>query len=78
MLFLRKVKVRGSASRFFSIIAPELAAREPGMLRGIKSALDADSGILEMALKDQSRSAILQPFWGYSRLARKSSLTLLL
>ncbi|KAH8686634.1 hypothetical protein GQ44DRAFT_780905 [Phaeosphaeriaceae sp. PMI808] len=35
---------RGNASWFFSTIATDLVAREPGMLPGIRSALDAARG----------------------------------
>ncbi|CAO2657559.1 Nn.00g036850.m01.CDS01 [Neocucurbitaria sp. VM-36] len=52
---------RGNASRFFSTIATELAAYEPGMIPSIRSAIDNDSTILESALKDQFEKLILHP-----------------
>lgn len=64
---------RGNASRFFSTIATDLVAREPGMLPGIRSALDADSAISEKALKDQFEKLILQPLLGIQQ-ARSQAL----
>lgn len=52
---------RGSASRFFSTVASDLASREPGMLPGIRSALEDDPGIADRAMKDQFEKLILQP-----------------
>ena len=49
----------GNASRFFSTIAKDLVACEPGMVSGIKRAFDADSAILEKSLKDQFEQLIL-------------------
>ena len=37
---------RGNASRFFTTMATDLAARKPGMLPGIVEALDEDSNLL--------------------------------
>lgn len=55
---------RGNASRFFSTIATDLAAREPGMLPGIRKALDEDSALSQRALKDQFEKLILHPLSG--------------
>jgi hypothetical protein len=52
---------RGNASRFFTTIATDLVAREPGMLRGIRKALDEDSAISQRTLKDQFNKLVLQP-----------------
>jgi hypothetical protein len=64
---------RGNASRFFSTIAIDLVTREPGMLPGIRSALDTDSAIPEKALKDQFKKLILQPLLGIQQ-ARSQAL----
>jgi Mrp family chromosome partitioning ATPase len=55
---------RGNASRFFTTIATDLVACEPGMLPGIRKALDEDSTISHKALKDQFEKLILQPLLG--------------
>jgi hypothetical protein len=55
---------RGNASRFFTTIASDLVKHEPGMLVGIRKALDADSAISQRALKDQFEKLILQPLLG--------------
>jgi hypothetical protein len=52
---------RGNASRFFTTIATDLVAHEPGMLAGIRKALDKDSAISQRALKDQFEKLILHP-----------------
>jgi hypothetical protein len=52
---------RGNASRFFTTIATDLVKHEPGMLPGIRKALDEDSAISQRALKDQFEKLILQP-----------------
>ncbi|KAH7374317.1 hypothetical protein BKA66DRAFT_443509 [Pyrenochaeta sp. MPI-SDFR-AT-0127] len=52
---------RGNASRFFSTIAADLVAREPGMLPGIRKALDEDSALPQKALRDQFEKLILHP-----------------
>ncbi|KAF2628850.1 hypothetical protein BU25DRAFT_466759, partial [Macroventuria anomochaeta] len=52
---------RGNASCFFSTIASDLAACEPGMLPGIGKALEEDPAISERALKDQFEKLILRP-----------------
>jgi hypothetical protein len=55
---------RGNASRFFTTMATDLVAHEPGMLPGIKKALNKDSAISQKALKDQFEKLILQPLLG--------------
>ncbi|CAI9635548.1 unnamed protein product [Alternaria burnsii] len=55
---------RGNASRFFTTIATDLVACEPGMLPGIRKALDENSMISHKALKDQFEKLILQPLLG--------------
>ncbi|KAF2821770.1 vegetative incompatibility protein HET-E-1 [Ophiobolus disseminans] len=55
---------RGNASRFFTTIALDLVAHEPGMLAGIRKTLDEDSAISQRALKDQFEKLILQPLLG--------------
>ena len=55
---------RGNASRFFSTIATDLVAREPGMLPGIREALDKDSNVSKRALNDQFERLILHPLSG--------------
>jgi hypothetical protein len=52
---------RGNASRFFTTIAVDLMAHEPGMLPVIQEALDKDSKIADKSLKDQFEKLILQP-----------------
>ncbi|KAI9778859.1 MAG: hypothetical protein M1839_007822 [Geoglossum umbratile] len=52
---------RGNATRFFTTIATDLMAHIPGLILGIKKALDADPGISERALKDQFEKLILRP-----------------
>ncbi|KAF2681098.1 hypothetical protein K458DRAFT_392325 [Lentithecium fluviatile CBS 122367] len=55
---------RGNASRFFSTIATDLVAREPGMLPSIRKALDEDSALSQRALKDQFEKLVLHPLSG--------------
>ncbi|KAH8701383.1 hypothetical protein GQ44DRAFT_54930 [Phaeosphaeriaceae sp. PMI808] len=55
---------RGNASRFFTTIATDLVAHEPGMLPGIRKALNEDSAIANKTLKDQFEKLILQPLLG--------------
>ncbi|KAF2627243.1 vegetative incompatibility protein HET-E-1 [Macroventuria anomochaeta] len=55
---------RGNASRFFTTIATDLVACEPGMLPGIRKTLNEDSTISHKALKDQFKKLILQPLLG--------------
>ncbi|KAF1974770.1 vegetative incompatibility protein HET-E-1 [Bimuria novae-zelandiae CBS 107.79] len=52
---------RGNASRFFTTIASDLVKHEPGILAGIRKALDEDSAISQRALKDQFEKLILHP-----------------
>jgi hypothetical protein len=52
---------RGNATRFFTTIATDLMARVPGLISGIRKALDADPGISERVLKDQFEKLILHP-----------------
>ncbi|KAF2679968.1 hypothetical protein K458DRAFT_374045 [Lentithecium fluviatile CBS 122367] len=52
---------RGNASRFFSTIASDLVVHAPGMLPGIRKALDEDSALSQRALKDQFEKLILHP-----------------
>jgi hypothetical protein len=52
---------RGNASRFFTTIATDLVVHEPGVVPGIRKALDEDSKIADKALKDQFEKLILQP-----------------
>jgi hypothetical protein len=60
--FFKKGKgERGNATRFFTTIAADLMARVPGLIAGIRKALDADPAIPDRALKDQFEKLILQP-----------------
>jgi hypothetical protein len=52
---------RGNASRFFTTIAVDLVAHEPGMLSDIRKALDENLAISQRALKDHFEKLILQP-----------------
>jgi hypothetical protein len=52
---------RGNASQFFTTIASDLVKHKPGMLAGIRKALDENSTISQWALKDQFEKLILQP-----------------
>jgi hypothetical protein len=49
----------GNASRFFTTISTDLVKHEPGILAGIRKALDEDSAISQRALKDQFEKLIL-------------------
>ncbi|KAF1942824.1 hypothetical protein EJ02DRAFT_487903 [Clathrospora elynae] len=64
---------RGNASRFFSTIALDLIAYEPGMLPGVRKALDEDSALSEKALKDQFQKMILQPLLGLLQATPQAS-----
>jgi len=55
---------RGNASRFFTTIATDLVACEPGMLSRIRKTLDEDSTISHRDLRDQFEKLILQPLLG--------------
>jgi hypothetical protein len=52
---------RGNASRFFTTVATDLMVHIPGLIAGIRKAIDADPGISEKALKNQFEKLILQP-----------------
>ena len=52
---------RGNAARFFTTIAADLTVYMPGIIPGIRKAIDADPAISERALKDQFEQLILQP-----------------
>jgi hypothetical protein len=52
---------RSNSSRFFTTIATDLVVLEPGMLVGIKKALEDDSRIAQRTLKDQFEKLILHP-----------------
>ncbi|KAI1593030.1 WD40 repeat [Pyrenophora tritici-repentis] len=65
--FKKGERERGNASRFFTTIATDLVACEPGMLPGIRRTLDEDSTISHKALKDQFEKLILQPLLGLKR-----------
>jgi hypothetical protein len=65
-----------NASRFFTTIATDLVKHEPGMLAGIRKALDEDPAISQRALKDQFEKLILQPLLGYSRLVHRAQCVL--
>ena len=51
---------RGKASRFFTTIASDLMVHEPGVVPGIRKALDDDSKIADKSLRDQFEKLILQ------------------
>lgn len=59
--FKRGEEDRGNATRFFTTIASDLTHILPGIIPGIRKALDADSNIPEKALKDQFEKLVLQP-----------------
>ncbi|KAI9763764.1 MAG: hypothetical protein M1839_006312, partial [Geoglossum umbratile] len=59
--FKRGEGERSNATRFFTTIATDLMAYVPGLISGIRKALDADPGISERVLKDQFEKLILQP-----------------
>ncbi|KAF1948113.1 hypothetical protein CC80DRAFT_486595 [Byssothecium circinans] len=52
---------RGSARRFFTTIATQLARRISELGPGVKKAIEADPAISEKALKDQFEKLILHP-----------------
>jgi hypothetical protein len=64
---------RGNASRFFTTIAVDLVAHEPGMLPGIRKALDEDSAVSQRALKDQFEKLILLPLLGIQQARSQAS-----
>ncbi|KAL1611837.1 hypothetical protein SLS60_000058 [Paraconiothyrium brasiliense] len=59
---------RGNASRFFSTIATDLVASEPGMLPGVRKALDEDSALSQKKLEDQFEKLIFLPLLGVSQM----------
>jgi hypothetical protein len=65
---------RGNALRFFTTMATDLVTHEPGMLPGIRKALNADSAISQRALKDQFEKLTLQLLLGIKQ-ARSPVLT---
>jgi hypothetical protein len=71
--FFKKGGERGNASRFFTTIASDLVKHEPGMLVGIRKALDEDSAISQRALKDQFEKLILQPLLGVHQARQQGS-----
>ncbi|KAF2814318.1 uncharacterized protein BDZ99DRAFT_567968, partial [Mytilinidion resinicola] len=52
---------RANASRFLTTIATDLVAYEPGVVPGMRKALDEDPKIADKSLKDQFEKLILQP-----------------
>lgn len=70
--FKRGEGERGNASRFFTTIANDLVACEPGILPGIRKALEEDSAISYRALKDQFEKLILQPLMGIKQAYSKA------
>jgi hypothetical protein len=66
--FKRGEGERGKSSRFFTTIATDLVKHEPGMLPGIRKALEKDSAISQRALKDQFEKLILQPLLGMKQI----------
>jgi hypothetical protein len=64
---------RGNALRFFTTIASDLVKHEPGMLAGIRKALDEDPAISQRALKDQFEKLILQPLLGVHQARQQGS-----
>ncbi|KAF2194571.1 vegetative incompatibility protein HET-E-1, partial [Zopfia rhizophila CBS 207.26] len=52
---------RGNATRFFTTIANDLTIHVPGIIPGIRKAIDADPRIAEKFLKEQFEKLILQP-----------------
>ncbi|KAI9782330.1 MAG: hypothetical protein M1839_005203, partial [Geoglossum umbratile] len=65
---------RSNATRFFTTIATDLMARVPGLIPGIRRALNADPGIPERVLKDQFEMLILHPL-SEMQLAPSQALT---
>jgi hypothetical protein len=52
---------RGTTARFFSTIAADLAACEPGMVSSIKAAQEEDPSMCQKTLRDQFEKLILHP-----------------
>ncbi|KAF2188504.1 hypothetical protein K469DRAFT_767383 [Zopfia rhizophila CBS 207.26] len=59
--FKRGEGERGNATRFFTTIATDLMGHVPGLISGIRKAINAEPAISEKALKDQFKKLILQP-----------------
>lgn len=59
--FKKGERDRGNASRFFTTIAKDMMAHIPGLMSGIRKAIEADPAISGKALKDQFEKLILQP-----------------
>ncbi|KAI9763279.1 MAG: hypothetical protein M1839_006522, partial [Geoglossum umbratile] len=59
--FKRGEGERGNATRFFTTVAANLASYVPGLISGMRKAIDADPAISEKALKDQFEKLILRP-----------------
>jgi hypothetical protein len=64
---------RSNASRFLTTIAVDLVAHEPGLLPGIRRALDEDLAASQRALKDQFEKLILLPLLGIQRACSQAS-----
>lgn len=64
---------RGNASRFFSTIATNLVASEPGMLRGVRNAIFQDRALCQKGLKDQFEKLILHPMLDMEQTCSKRS-----
>ena len=73
--FKRGEGERGNATRFFTTIATQLAARVSEIRPGIKKAIDADPDISDKALKDQFEKLIFLPL---SEVANLPTLVLLI
>lgn len=66
--FKRGEGERGTATRFFTTIARQLAIRLPDIGLGVEKAIEADPAIAEKALKDQFEKLILQPLLDVAHL----------
>jgi hypothetical protein len=64
---------RGNASRFFTTVAMDLVAHEPGMLPSIRKALNEDSAISKRVLKNQFEKLILQPLLEMQQVCLQAS-----
>jgi hypothetical protein len=71
--FKRGEGERGNATRFFTTVATDLISHVPGLISGVRKAIDADSAISEKALKDQFEKLI---FWPLSQVALIKALKL--
>ncbi len=59
--FKRGEQNRGDASRFFTTLAVDMASRVPGMVSGMKTAIQADPSIPQKALRVQLENLIINP-----------------